>query len=70
MLNTLVVICCRKHQKGRKIILEGRKVKLRRIGDILNVSEESVFTILHENLPFEKALSEMRAAFDNTMLKT
>ena len=46
--------CSGKHKKVHKIILGGRKLKLREIADILKISEGSVFTTLHESLEMRK----------------
>ena len=44
--------------KLHKLILGGRKLKLREIADILKISEGSVFTILHEYLEMRKLFSK------------
>ena len=44
--------------KDHKIVLGDRKLKLREIADALNVSEDSVFTILHESLGMRKLFSK------------
>ena len=43
--------------KVHKIVLGDRKLKLREIADTLNISEGSVFTILHESLGMRKLFS-------------
>ena len=44
--------------KVHKIVLGNRKLKLREIADTLKISEDSVFTILHESLGICKLLSK------------
>ena len=44
--------------KVHKIVLGGRKLKLRVIDDALKISEGSVFTILHESLGMRKLFSK------------
>ena len=41
-----------------KIVLGGRKLKLREITDTLKISKGSVFTILHESLGMRKLFSK------------
>lgn len=48
----------RKHKKVHNFILTDRKVKLRKTADTLNISEVSVYTILHENLGLRKLCSK------------
>ena len=45
-------------KKVHQIIFENRKLKLREIADILNISYGSVYDILHENLSMRKLLSK------------
>ena len=47
-----------KSQKSGKIVLCGRKLKLREIADTLKISEGSVFTILYECLGVPKLFSK------------
>ncbi|KOX77735.1 hypothetical protein WN51_10524 [Melipona quadrifasciata] len=47
-----------KSAKVHEIVSKDRKVKLREIADTLKISEDSVFTILHENLSMRKLLSK------------
>ena len=44
--------------KGYRIVLGDRKLKLREIADTLKISEDSVFTILHESLGIHKLFSK------------
>ena len=45
--------------------LGDRKLKLCEIADTLNISEGSVFTILHEHLSMRKLCSKLRACFED-----
>ncbi|XP_054744274.1 protein GVQW3-like [Anastrepha obliqua] len=45
-------------EKTFKIIMGNRKVKLQEIPDILKLSKDSAFTVLHEHLAMKKLLSK------------
>ena len=44
--------------KVHKIVLGGRKLKLRKIAHTLKISDDSVYTILHESLRMRKLFSK------------
>ena len=45
-------------KKLHKLVLADRKLKLREIAEELKISEDSVFTILHEHLSMRKLCSK------------
>ena len=45
-------------KKVHKMVLADRKLKLPEIADTLKISEDSIFTILHENLSMRKFYSK------------